>query len=181
MTPVSPGLRSRRPVQDGDGHGGAVPAGAGTTTVRTGVRMPRMNALMQRGVRSCRYELPGRTLIWNQHHLLRALRESGASCNHHRPRQGIANARPPRPLPPPITDPGQIAHIDIRRHQRLSEIPNEYDHAAGAARMRLPARTALAGKAATRIPMPATAVARSALVAFRTRTSTARTFGATGW
>jgi putative transposase len=41
-----------------------------------------------------------------------------------------ANARPLRPLPLPITDPDQIAHLDIRRRQRLGGILNEYDHAA---------------------------------------------------
>jgi putative transposase len=71
-----------------------------------------------------------RALIWDQHHLLRALREFEACYNHHRPHQGIANARPLRPLPPPITDPDQIAHLDIRRRQRLGGILNEYDHAA---------------------------------------------------
>ena len=35
-----------------------------------------------------------RALIWDQHHLLRALREFEAFYNHHRPHQGIANARP---------------------------------------------------------------------------------------
>jgi hypothetical protein len=44
--------------------------------------------------------------------------------------QGIANARPLCPLPPPVTDPDQIARLDIRRHQRLGGILNEYDHAA---------------------------------------------------
>jgi hypothetical protein len=78
------------------------------------------------------HELPAhRTLIWDQRHLLRALREFEAFFNHHRPRQGIANARPLRPLPPPITDPDQIAHLDIRRHRRLGGILNEYDHACG--------------------------------------------------
>jgi transposase InsO family protein len=66
-------------------------------------------------------------LIWNQHHLLRALREFEAFYNTHRPHQGIANARP---LPPPITDRDEIAHLDIRRHQRLGGILNEYRHAA---------------------------------------------------
>lgn len=80
----------------------AVLAAAGITVVRTGVRMPRMNAIMERWVHSCRRELLDRTLIWDQRHLLRALREFEAFYNHHRPHQGIANARPLRPLPPPI-------------------------------------------------------------------------------
>ena len=37
-----------------------------------------------------RRELLDRTLIWNQHHLLHALREFEAFYNNHRPHQGIA-------------------------------------------------------------------------------------------
>ena len=44
--------------------------------------------------------------------------------------QGIANGRPLRPLPPPITDPDQIANLNIRRRGRLGGILNEYEHAA---------------------------------------------------
>ena len=74
-------------------------------------------------------ELLDRTLVWDQRHLLRALRQFEVFYNHHRPHQGIANARPLRPLPPPITDPDQITRLDIRRRQRLGGILNEYDHA----------------------------------------------------
>ena len=128
------GCRARFLIRDRDGKFpesfDAVLADAGITVVRAGVRMPRMNAIMERWVLSCRRELLDRMLIWDQRHLLRALREFEAFCNHHRPHQGIANARPLRPLPPPVTDPDQIAHLDIRRHQRLGGILNEYDHAA---------------------------------------------------
>jgi transposase InsO family protein len=55
-------------------------------TVQTGVRMPRMNAIMERWVRSCRTELLDRTLVWNQAHLLHALREYEAFYNEHRVR-----------------------------------------------------------------------------------------------
>jgi hypothetical protein len=41
----------------------------------SGVQMPRMNALMERWVQTCRRGLLDRTLIWNQRHLLYALRE----------------------------------------------------------------------------------------------------------
>jgi len=108
----------------------AVFQAAGTKILRTAVQAPRMNAIMERWVLSCRQELLDRTLIWDQRHLLRALREFEAFCSHHRTHQGIANARPLRPLPPPITDPDRIAHLDIRRCQRLGGILNEYDHAA---------------------------------------------------
>lgn len=60
----------------------AVLADAGVKVVLTGVRMPRMNAFMERWVQTCRRELLGRTLIWNQHHLLRALREFEAFYNN---------------------------------------------------------------------------------------------------
>ena len=50
---------------------------AGIEIVLSGVQMPRMNALMERWVQTCRRELPDRTLIWNQRHLLHTLREFG--------------------------------------------------------------------------------------------------------
>ncbi len=89
-----------------------------------------MNSIMERWIGSCRRELLDRTLIWNQHHLLHALREFERFYNGHRPHQGIANARPLRPLPSPITNLDQIAHLDIRRRQRLGGILHEYEHAA---------------------------------------------------
>ncbi|WP_231648534.1 integrase core domain-containing protein [Saccharothrix sp. NRRL B-16348] len=68
----------------------AVLADAGIQVVFTGVRIPRMNAIMERWIRSCRRELLDRTLIWNQRHLLHALREYEHFYNTHRPHQGIA-------------------------------------------------------------------------------------------
>jgi putative transposase len=85
----------------------AILADAGIQVVVTGVRMPRMNAIMERWVQTCRRELLDRTLIWNQRHLLHALREFEAFYNQHRPHQGLANARPLNPLPPQITDPAK--------------------------------------------------------------------------
>jgi hypothetical protein len=41
-------------------------------------------------VQTCRRELLDRTLIWNQRHLLRALREFEQFYNGHQPHQGIA-------------------------------------------------------------------------------------------
>ncbi|WP_242624096.1 transposase [Micromonospora kangleipakensis] len=98
--------------------------------VRSGVRVPRMNSIMERWVQTCRQELLDRTLIWNQRHLLHALCEFEQFYNGHRPHQGIANARPLRSLPTPIADPDKIAHLDIRRRDRLGGILHEYKHAA---------------------------------------------------
>jgi len=53
----------------------AILADAGIKTVLTGIQMPRMNAIMERWVQTCRRELLDRTLIWNPHHLLHALRQ----------------------------------------------------------------------------------------------------------
>jgi putative transposase len=108
----------------------AILADAGITIVRTGVRMPRMNAIMERWVLSCRRELLDRTLIWNQRHLLHALREYETFYNAHRPHQGIANARPLQSLPEPITDLDHLARLDIRRRDRLGGILHEYHYAA---------------------------------------------------
>jgi putative transposase len=105
-------------------------ADAGITVVRSGVQMPRMNAIIERWVRTCRRELLDRTLIWNQWHLLNTLREFEAFCNEHRPHQGIANARPLTPLPEPITDPDRLAWPAIRRRDRLGGVLREYEHAA---------------------------------------------------
>ncbi|MEU8800986.1 integrase core domain-containing protein [Spirillospora sp. NPDC048819] len=92
-----------------------------------------MNAVMARWVQTCRRELLDRTLVWSQRHLLHALhalREFETFYNQHRPHQGIANARPLKPLPPPITEPDEIAHLNLRRSQRLGGILNAYGHAA---------------------------------------------------
>ncbi|GAA3434079.1 integrase [Kutzneria kofuensis] len=47
----------------------------GITTVLTGVRMPRMNAITERWVKTLRAEPLDRVLIWNEPHLRQALRE----------------------------------------------------------------------------------------------------------
>jgi putative transposase len=86
---------------------------------------------MERWVQTCRRrELLDRTLIWNERHLLHTLREFEQFYNSHRPHQGIANDRPLRPLPTPITDPERIARLDIRQRAQLGGILHEYEHAA---------------------------------------------------
>lgn len=88
-----------------------------------------MNSIIERWVQSCRRELLDRTLIWNQSHLLHALREFEQSYNGHRPHQGIANACPLRPLPVPLAA-HQITSLDIRRRDQLGGVLHEYRHAA---------------------------------------------------
>jgi hypothetical protein len=92
------GCRTRFMIRDRDGKFpdlfDAILADAGIEVVLSGIRIPRMNAVMERWVQTCRHGLLDRTLIWNQAHLLHALREFEHFYNEHRPHQGIANARP---------------------------------------------------------------------------------------
>lgn len=128
------GCRPRYLIRDRDGKFpqlfDAVLKDAGIEVVLSGVRMPRMNSIMERWVQTCRRELLDRTLIWNQRHLLCALSEFETFYNEHRPHQGLANARPLHSLPTPIEDPDRIAHLDIRRRARLGGTLHEYQHAA---------------------------------------------------
>lgn len=105
-------------------------ADAGVKVILSGVRVPRMNSLIERWIQSCRHELLHRMLIYNQAHLLRALREYEQFHNRHRPHRGLANARPLHPLPEPITETTKLTHLHVRRRDRLGGILHVYEHAA---------------------------------------------------
>ncbi|HEV7579604.1 MAG TPA: integrase core domain-containing protein [Mycobacterium sp.] len=128
------GCTARYLIRDRDGKFPAlfdtILADTDIKVVLSGVRMPRMNSLAERWIQSCRHELLDRTLVWNQAHLLHALREYERFYNAHRPHRGIANARPMHPLPEPSADPDTITHLDIRRRDRLGGVLHEYEHAA---------------------------------------------------
>jgi putative transposase len=127
------GYRARFLIRDRDGKYppmfDAILADAGIEAALTGVRMPRMNAVMERWVLTCRRELLDRTLIWNQHHLLHALREFESHYNT-RPHRTLHQGTPLAPRPLPIADPAHIDHLDIRRRDRLGGTLHEYRHAA---------------------------------------------------
>ena len=106
------------------------PAIKGIQTVLCGVRVPRMNAIMERWVQSCRHELLDRTLIWNERHLRHALHQYEQFYNTHRSHQAMMQAAPLRAVPAPITDRGRVAHLNIRRRDRLGGVLHEYQHAA---------------------------------------------------
>ncbi|MFG1711251.1 integrase core domain-containing protein [Nonomuraea sp. M3C6] len=103
---------------------------AGIHTVLTGVRIPRMNSIMERWAQSCRHELLDRCLLWNERHLRHALREYEEFYNQHRAHQALAQAAPLRAVPDPITDSAKIIDLDIRRRDRLGGVLHEYLHAA---------------------------------------------------
>jgi transposase InsO family protein len=101
----------------------------GIQIVLTGVRVPRMNSIIERWVQTCRHELLDRTLVWNQTHLLHALREFETFYNEHRPHRNLKGA-PLQPAPEPLTEPSQLDKLDIRRRDRLGGVLHEYQHAA---------------------------------------------------
>jgi transposase InsO family protein len=108
----------------------AVLADSGITMITTGIRLPRMNAIMERWIRTCRTELLDRTLILNQAHLLCILREFEVFYNDHRTHRALQAAAPLRPLPPPIIESDRLDQLNIRRKDRLGGILHEYHHAA---------------------------------------------------
>jgi transposase InsO family protein len=105
-------------------------AGAGIRTVLSGIRTPRMNSSMERWVQELRHELLDRTLVWNQRHLLRALREFEDHHNRHRPHQAMDQAAPLRPVPHPVTESGATTRLEVHRLDRLGGIIHEYRRAA---------------------------------------------------
>jgi hypothetical protein len=102
---------------------------AGIQVARTGIRIPRMNAIIERWVQTCRHELLDHTLIWNERHLRHALRQFELHHNLHRPHQAMHQTAPLRAVPEPRT-PAQISHLDVRRRDRLGGVLHDYQHAA---------------------------------------------------
>jgi len=100
----------------------AVLADAGVRTVLCNVRTPRMNAIIERWIGGCRRELLDRTLIWNQAHLRRILRQYETHHNQHRPHRSLNSAAPLKPLPESV----DLEQHRIRRHARVSGMINEY-------------------------------------------------------
>ena len=100
----------------------AVLADAGIRTVLCNVRTPRMNAIAERWIGGCRRELLDRTLIWNQHHLRRILREYEIHHNQHRSHRFLHSAAPLKPLPEPVN----LDQYRVRKQAHVSGLINEY-------------------------------------------------------
>jgi putative transposase len=100
----------------------AVLVDAGIRTVRCSVRTPRMNAVAERWIGGCRHELLDRTLVWNQDHLRRILRQYQAHHNLHRPHRFLHAVAPLKPLP----QPAGLDQYGIQKRARLCGTINEY-------------------------------------------------------
>ena len=100
----------------------AVLADAGIQTVLCNIRTPRMNAIAERWIGECRRELLDRTLVWNQAHLRRILREYETHHNQHRPHRSLNAAAPLKPLPEPV----DLDQYRARRHAHAGGLINEY-------------------------------------------------------
>jgi hypothetical protein len=72
--------------------------------------------------RGCRRELLDRTLVWNQAHLRRILRDYEIHHNQHRPHRSLHGAAPLKPLPEPI----DLDQHRVRRQTRVVGTINEY-------------------------------------------------------
>jgi putative transposase len=102
---------------------GVIFQAAGAGVVRSAIRAAGMNAVMERWIGSCRRELPDRTLIWNQRHLMTVLREYEDFCSTHRPHRTLNQAAPLRPLPGGVTD---LDRFRVRRRDRAGGVIHEY-------------------------------------------------------
>ena len=100
---------------------------AGITTVRSAVRAPRMNSIMERWIGGCRRELLDRTLIWSLPHLRHLLRDYATHHNGHRLQMALASAAPDKPLPPEVID---LNAFRARKNERIGGAIHEYRPAA---------------------------------------------------
>jgi putative transposase len=97
-------------------------------TIRTPVRAPRANAVVERWIGTVRRECLDRILIVNRRHLERVLRGYIRHYNEHRPHRSL-DQRPPIQEPPPrsVTD----VDLDrVRRRDLLGGLIHEYKTAA---------------------------------------------------
>ena len=81
-----------------------------------------MNAIAGRWIGGCRREFLDRTLMWNQGHLRRILRDYENHHNQHRPRRFLHGAAPVTRLPEPV----DLEHYRVRRQARVGGLINEY-------------------------------------------------------
>ena len=99
----------------------AVFVSEGIRIIKTPIRAPRANAIMERWIGSLRREVLDRMLILNARHLHRVLTEYEDHFNTHRPHRALDHAAPLRALPQPDTTDTKIV-----RRDRLGGVIHEY-------------------------------------------------------
>ena len=90
---------------------------------------PRANAICERIIGTLRRELLGRVLIFNEHHLRRALTEYLRHYNAARPHRSLGQLTPTQADTQP-PEPVNLAEHRIRRKQILAGLIHEYYVAA---------------------------------------------------
>jgi transposase InsO family protein len=103
----------------------AVFTSEGIQIIKTPIRSPRANAIMERWIGSLRRELLDRMLILNARHLRQVLAEYENHFNTHRPHRSLGQAAPLRALPKPDT-----TDITVIRRDRLGGAIHEYTQVA---------------------------------------------------
>jgi putative transposase len=81
-----------------------------------------MNAICERLVGTLRRELLDRTLVFNQAHLRRILRQYETYHNQHRPHRSLYGAAPLKPLPEPV----DLDQYRVRKQAHVGGLINEY-------------------------------------------------------
>jgi putative transposase len=94
------------------------------------VQMPRMNAVMERWIQSCRRERLDRMLVWTWRICCTRCASTSSMTTRTVLLRGISNARLLHPLPEPASNPAAITHLAIRRRDRLGGLIREYEYAA---------------------------------------------------
>ena len=93
--------------------------------IKTPVRAPRANAIMERWIGTCRSEPLDRILILNARHLRQMIQDFEAHYNNHRPHQALLHAAPLRALQEPTSN-----DFNVIRHDRLGGLIHEHKRAA---------------------------------------------------
>ncbi|QDL75844.1 integrase [Streptomyces malaysiensis subsp. malaysiensis] len=91
-------------------------------------RVPRMNAIAERWIGSCRREVTDRILITGERHLRLVVSEYAEHYNQHRPHRSLGQRAPDlltEPGPPTATD-----NIRVLRRDRLGRLIHEYTQVA---------------------------------------------------
>jgi len=94
------------------------------------VRRPQANGKVERYQQTLKREWALGHIYRSSDHRADALTYWLRHYNEHRPHRTLRAAAALYPLPEPIHDPEQIAHLDVRRRDRLGGILHEYRHAA---------------------------------------------------